>query len=137
MAGLTAIVTATSLSNGYGILPSALAGIGVGLAVGVVNAILVTRFGVNGVITTLGVSTLIAGVVTQLTGGAAVATNIPDAVVEFGLGTFLNIPKIAIALAVVVALAWYVLELTPLGPLPVRHRFNLEAARLVDIASPP
>ena len=136
VAGLTAIVTATSLSNGYGILPSALAGIGVGLAVGVVNAVLVTRFGVNGVITTLGISTIVAGVVTQLTGGAAVATNIPDAVVEFGLGTFLNIPKIAIALAVVIAIAWYVLELTPLGRYLYAIGSNLEAARLVGIRIP-
>ena len=133
VAGLTAIVTATSLSNGYGIMAAGLAGIGVGLAVGVVNAVLVTRFGVNGVITTLGISTVIAGIVTQLTGGAAVASNIPDAVVEFGLGTFLNIPKIAIALAVVVALAWYVLELTPLGRYLYAIGSNIDAARLVGI----
>lgn len=135
--GLSAIVTALALSNGYDVVVAALGGIGVGLGVGIINAVLVTRFGVNGVITTLGVSTVLAGVTSQMTGGLSISARIPDAYVEFGLGTILGIPKIVIALAVVVLAAWYVMELTPFGRYLYAIGANLNAARLVGIRIPP
>lgn len=136
VAGVSAIVTAMAMSNGYGMVLAPLAGLGVGIVVGLVNAVLVTRLGVNGVITTLGVSTVLAGVTSQITSGLAISTNIPDAVVELGLGTFLGVPKIAIALAAVVAGSWYVLELTPFGRYLYAIGSNVNAARLVGIRIP-
>ena len=133
VAGLSAIVSAMAMTNGFGVLVSPFAGIAVGLAVGAFNALLVTRFGVNGVITTLGVSTMLAGVTSQITGGLALTANIPDAVVEFGLGTWLGLPKIALALVVVVVAAWYLLELTPFGRYLYAVGASPDAARLVGI----
>ena len=133
VAGLSAIVTATIMSSGASVVVACLAGIAVGLVVGLLNAILVTKFQVNGVITTLGVSTVLAGVTSQITGGLSINANIPDAFVEFGLGSFLGIPKIVLALALVVLAAWYVVELTPFGRYLYAIGSNVNAARLVGI----
>jgi ribose transport system permease protein len=133
VAGLSAIVTATAMSNGHGVVFSAVCGILIGLAAGAVNAVIVTVFKVNGVITTLGTSTILAGVTSQITNGQSISANIPSSFVNFGLGTFLGIPKLALALAVVVAVAWYVLELTPFGRYLYAIGSNLNAARLVGI----
>ncbi|RFS87388.1 ABC transporter permease [Actinomadura spongiicola] len=133
VAGVTAVFTAAALSGGHGLLLSGLIGIGCGLVIGLANALIITRGRVNAVITTLGVSTILEGVVNQRTNGVAITTNIPDSVVNFGLGTTAGIPRVALVLIAVALLVYYVLDHTPWG----RYLFALgsspSAARLVGI----
>jgi ribose transport system permease protein len=110
-----------------------LLGIGIGLGVGVFNAVVVTRIGVNGIIATLGTATLLAGVIQAKTGGVAVVSNIPDAVVSFGSGNWLSIPKAGWLLVVVTLGVYYLLNHTPFGRYLYAVGANLEAAKLVGL----
>lgn len=133
IAGLSSIFVAAVLAHGAS-LPLAIGlGLGLGLVVGIVNSLLITRVGVNAVITTLGTSIIVDGVVNQKSGGIAIAGNIPLSFTEFGSSTWIGIPKIAFVLVLVAIVVYYVLEHTPYG----RHLYafgsNRAAARLVGI----
>jgi ribose transport system permease protein len=132
-AGLSAVYVASAMSSGTPVILAILIGIGIGVIVGLVNALLVTRFGVNGVITTLGTSTIIAGVVTQKTGGLSIVSNIPDGVTNFGAGTWIGIPRVAFALALVALGVYYLLGHTPIGRYTYAFGSNRAAARLVGV----
>jgi ribose transport system permease protein len=133
VAGVSSIFAASVLSNGRGIVVAILVGLGCGLVVGAANALIVSKVGVNGVIATLGVATVLDGVVNQRTGGLAVTTNIPDSWVDFGLGTVFGVPKIALAMAVVAVMTYYLLGYTAFGRYLHALGSNAQAASLVGI----
>lgn len=133
IAGVSSIVTALAMSNGIGIVLSPLVGLAIGATLGLVNAVIVTKFGVNGVITTLGMATLLDGVTNQITGGLAITTDIPDAVVNFGLGNWFGIPSVIFALVFFVVVVTYVLGYTPFGRYLYAIGSNVGAAKLVGI----
>ena len=124
MAGVTSIVTALMLSNGLGLLLSPLIGLLLGVCIGGVNAL---------IITTLGMATLLDGVTNQLTGGLSITTDIPDFIIELGIGRWLGIPKVIFVLAAVALLVAYVLGHTPFGRYLYAIGANQAAARLVGI----
>jgi ribose transport system permease protein len=135
MAGLSAIYVADTLAHGTAVPVAILLGVGIGIAVGGVNALLVTRAQVNAVIATLATSIIIAGVITQKTGGQTITGNIPIGFTDFGTLNTLGIPRPAFALAVVTALVYYALNHTPLGRYAYAIGSNRSAARLVGIRS--
>jgi ribose transport system permease protein len=132
-AGLSSVFVAVALTGGTSAVLAILLGIGIGLAVGVINAILVTRLNVNAVITTLGISIIIAGIITLKTDGVTIAGEIPAHVTDFGTLSWFGIPRSVIAMVVVAAFVYYLLEHTPYG----RHLYalgsNRSAARLTGI----
>lgn len=134
-AGMCSIFCASALSSGIPMVPAILIGIGVGALVGVFNALIVTRFGVNAVITTLGMATILDGVVTQKSHGLAIVNHIPASMVDFGTANWLGVPRTAYVLALIAFAVYYVLGHTPLG----RHLYalgsNRSAAHLVGIRS--
>jgi hypothetical protein len=79
-------------------------GIGIGALVGTLNAVVVTRLRVTAVIATLGMATIVAGVINQRTGGLALVSNIPDGFTSFGSSDWLGVPRPFYALAVVALL---------------------------------
>ncbi len=133
IAGLVAVTTASALSSGRPILLSIAMGIGVGVLVGVVNALLVTRAGVNGVVTTLGTSTILLGIVNQTTGGLAIVSDIPRSFTRFGTGSTFGIPTVALALVAAVLFTWFMLDHTPFGRRLSAIGSNPEAAALLGL----
>lgn len=133
IAGLSSVFVASALAGGTAVPLAIALGIGLGLLVGGINALLITRVGVNAVITTLGVSIILAGVMNQKTGGLSVTGNIPLGFSEFGSSNWLGIPKIAYVLAVVAIAVYYLLGHTPYGRYLYAFGANREAARLVGI----
>jgi len=133
VAGLSSIFVASALSDGTPVVVAILIGIGIGAGVGLVNALLVTKAGINGVITTLGMATVITGVIVQRTGGVAVVSDIPASVTGFGTENFLGVPRVAYVLAVVAAGVYYLLAHTPFGRKLYALGSNPTAARLVGI----
>lgn len=133
IAGLSSVYVASVLASGTSVPLAIGLGIGLGLLVGGINALLITRVGVNAVITTLGTSIILAGVVNQKTGGLSVTGNIPLSFSEFGSSNWLGIPKIAFILALVAIVVYYVLGHTPYGRYLYAFGANREAARLVGI----
>lgn len=132
-AGLSSVFVASALGVGTPVWLAILIGLGVGVGVGIVNAVIVTQVKVNAVIATLGTATSLEGALNQKTGGLAVASNIPQSVVDFGSGKTLGIPNPAWAMIAIAFIVWYVLAFTPAG----RHLYalgsNAAAARLVGL----
>ena len=78
-------------------------------------------------------ATLLDGVTNQLTGGLSITTDIPDFIIELGIGRWLGIPKVIFVLAAVALLVAYVLGHTPFGRYLYAIGANQAAARLVGI----
>ena len=92
-----------------------LAVLALGALVGAVNGLVVTRFGVNALITTLGSASVVIGVVNWYTGGVPIIQGIPTTLTNFGSGNWLGLPKMAYLLVAVALLIWYLLEHAPFG----------------------
>jgi ribose transport system permease protein len=133
IAGLSAVLGASALSDGAPVAVAILYGVGLGMGVGAVNAVLVTRAGVNGVITTLGVATILSGIVVQKTGGLTVVSHIPRSVTNFGSGNTFGIPRVALVLVALAIAAYYLLEHTPSGRQIYAVGSNRAAATLVGV----
>lgn len=82
---------------------------------GWINGWIVTRFKVLSFITTLGMSTIIAGLTFWITGGATVFQNIPANFVILGRSSLLGIPTLTIIMIILVALFWFVMRHTAFG----------------------
>ena len=137
VAGMTSVLTAASYADwGFPIWAGALVGVGLGAAVGLVNGLVVTRFGVNALITTLGSASVVTGVVSWYTGGNSIIQGIPAGLTNFGSGNWLGVPKMLYLLVVVALLIWYLLEHTPFGRYLHSVGANAESARLVGLSIP-
>jgi ribose transport system permease protein len=133
--GLTSIATASLLSKYSAPLwIAAPAGIALGALVGLLNGFLVAKLGLNALITTLGIATVITGLVSLYTDGLSIITGIPQALTDLGSGVWFGIPCTLYVLGAVAWFTWYLLEHTPFG----RHLHavgsNPAAARLVGLA---
>src|SRR5205823_5689971 len=91
-----------------------LAGLGIGLVVGLINGLLVTRMGLPPFIATLGMLGIARGVVLLLTGAKTIAP-LPDAFNAIANGFFLGLPSLFWILIVVAVIAAFVLGRTVFG----------------------
>jgi len=131
--GLSSVFAAAAMANGAPVWLALLIAVVLGLAVGFANGFVVTRTRVNAVIVTLGMATVLHGVVTQKTKGLSIASGIPSSLTDFGSATWLGIPRpIFVLLAVALGLH-YLLSHTPFGRYLYSMGSNEEAARLVGL----
>lgn len=132
-AGLAAIFAASTVASS-GSIPLALAAaLGVGLLIGIVNGLLVTKARIDSVIATLGMTIVIAGVVQWKTGGTALLEHIPHSLTKLNSQNLLGVPVLAwIALAIALV-CYYVLRHTVYGRDLYAIGSNRPAARLVGI----
>jgi ribose transport system permease protein len=135
-AGVSSIFVATAMSNGTSVVLAIAFGVGIGLAVGVFNALIVTRARVMGIIATIGSAALLDGLTQQKTGGVAIVANIPASVVNFGSLNWLQVPRVGWLLLVVILFVYYLLNHTPFGRYLYAIGSNKEAARLVGLRTP-
>jgi ribose transport system permease protein len=113
---LASIIIAKAMASwGLPLAPAILVGVAVGGAIGLMNGWLVAYVRVNALIATLGVSTVIAGVVQATTNGNSIVSGISSDLVAFGAGNWLGLPRTVYALVVVGVLIAYVLAQTPYG----------------------
>jgi ribose transport system permease protein len=132
--GLCSIVTASMMSKtGLPLLPSILIGVATGVAIGAINGILVAYLGINSIIATLGVSTIIAGIVQAYTQGIPVSSNISPALTGMSNQLVLGIPVLFILMLVLAAAAWFVLTQTTYGRYLFAVGSNADAATLVGL----
>lgn len=97
---LGGVVAALLSIQGVPIPVCFLAAILAGLAVGCVNGVIVAQFGILSFITTLGMGTVLDGVIYGLTGGTTVFNGIPKAFTIPGILKIAGIPFITIVAAV-------------------------------------
>jgi ribose transport system permease protein len=134
VAGLTQVLVAGLMArSGVPLAVAVLAGIGVGVVVGLLNGTVIAWIGVNSVLVTLGVAAVASGLVTWYTGSQSIITGISKSLVDFGSGQWLGIPRTVYVLAVVAFLAGYLLGWTPYGRYLQAIGSNERAAELVGV----
>lgn len=103
-----------------------------GLAIGLLNGLLIVVVGVNAFIITLGAMTVLTGLAFGITKGQVI-TNLPPELLSLGRTQILGLPAAVWYGWLLAAVLWYVFEWTPFG----RHLLfvggNAEAAKLAGI----
>lgn len=129
LAALSSVVAAAGMTRfGLGWGPAVLVAIGVAALVGLATGLLVARGGISSLVTTLGVSSVLIGLLSWYTEGESVLGTFPGAFTSLGSWPW---PLVVLGLATLVL--WYVLEQTPWGRRLYAVGSNREAARLVGI----
>ena len=107
--------------------------VALGVGVGLVNGVAVTAFGMSPFVTTLGVATLLGGLVLWYTDGQAIYTGIAPSLKQFGSSTVAGLPQVTAVVTGVAVLAWYLLSHTPFGRTLYAIGSNASSARLVGL----
>lgn len=104
----------------------------IGIAVGSINGFIVAFIGVDSLIATLGMSSILlaaAGYVTKYN----FVGPFPNSFGDIVAGNILGIPKVTVYMAVIAIVVWYVLEHTPTGRRIFATGASPDAARLAGI----
>lgn len=127
------IVVGLMAYQGLPIWLSIVAALLIGVGIGCINGILVTKVRINAVISTLGVGTMLSGI--GFTYSAfPIATGIPRAFTDISLGRpFFGVPNPVLAMGVVLAVLLIILNRTDMGQKMQAVGSNIEAARLSGI----
>jgi ribose transport system permease protein len=132
--GLSAVVSAKFMAaTGLPLAVCGLAAVATGVTIGVINGLLVARLGINSLITTLGVGTVLGGIAVAVAGNQPIVEGIPSSLVSFGTGKFLGLPNTLFVLVIAALLVLYLLEHTPFGRYLHAIGSNRRAAVLVGV----
>ena len=129
LAGVTATHLALSASPAVAVL----AGLGVGLAVGLVNGVIATIFRINALIATLAMSFVISGLASLVTGGNLVIAYSRPAFGDLARTSFLTVKTSTWAMVIAVTVLAVVLARTTAGRYMYASGSNAEAARLAGV----
>ena len=105
-----------------------------GALIGIVNGFLVTKAGVNAVIATLGVGTILVGFEFLYNDGLPTIVGLPEGFTNLSLNKTLGVPNPIWIAALISAVLWVVLNRTELGQRLQAAGGNREAARLAGIS---
>ncbi|MEU9671797.1 ABC transporter permease, partial [Streptomyces bobili] len=129
------LVVPVGAGHGLGLLPGAWAvpvTLAVGALVGVVNALLIIRFGLNGFIVTLGMLIVLRGVLTGVSGGQTFF-QLPPSMLYLGTAQWLGVPASIWICLVLFAVAIVVLGWTSFGRSLYAIGGNVDASKAAGI----
>lgn len=132
--GLTQIIAAKMMADGHSLTISVIAAVALGAGIGLVNGLVISRLGVNSIITTLGTASLVQGFTTYRSKGSTIATGQSKTLLNLGSKNWLDVPRIAFLVVVVAAIVGYILTQTPIGRSLEAIGTNRQAAKLVGLA---
>ncbi|MFH8251228.1 ABC transporter permease [Microbacterium sp. B2969] len=133
-AAMTQVVTAGLMSlYGFPLWLSIVIAMALGTIVGVINGYFVTKLHMSPFVTTLGMSMLLAGLMSWFTGGRTFVTGIDPAIIKFGSMRFIGIPVVFYITLLVALVAWYFFTHTPFGRSLYAIGSNATAAKLVGL----
>ena len=119
-------ILVTGLPSQQGHLPSCLSII-IAIAtcgtIGLINGLLVARLRISSLVATLSASVIVTGSVLWYTNGTVFYTGIPQDLPRLAQENLFGVPLPAIFLLIIVIVAWYTLEATPLGRIFLRCRW--------------
>lgn len=102
--------------------------------VGTVNGLLVTRFGMDPFVTTLGMSLFITGLMFWFGGGQTLVSGIDRRILEFGSARLFGfVPVVFVVTLSIAVLAWYFFTHTPFGRSLYAIGSSATAAKLVGV----
>jgi ribose transport system permease protein len=132
LGGVAVVVAKLTVDSGWDLAPALAVGLAVGAAIGAVNGAAVAYGGANSFIVTLGIATLVGGLVSLYSDNQAIV-GVPDSMLEFGNGTWLGIPRPTWLLIACALLVSYLLRYTVYGRRLTQVGSNPSSARLVGI----
>lgn len=133
-ASLAGVAVSLLMINGAPIPLAILGALVLGVIIGTLNSVLVTRLGVNALVATLGVGSVAIGFNYFISGGAAqpFGSVVPE-FSQISVGTWFGVPRNVYYMVVVVSVLWVVLNRTDLGRNIQAVGGNAEAARLAGV----
>jgi ribose transport system permease protein len=127
------LVTGLMVKQGLPIWLSIVLVLGVGLLVGVVNGLIVTKLKVNSVIATIGIGSILVGLTFAYSTGVPIASGVPKSFTAIALNRTFGIPNNVFIMAAVLFMLWVLVNHTDLGQQIQAVGGNIEAARLSGI----
>ncbi|MFI5426588.1 ABC transporter permease [Aeromicrobium sp. UC242_57] len=118
--------------HGWPLLPALVACVLAGALIGLINAVLVVKVGINSFIATIGVGTVLAGLTVQLS-GTNVIPGLPEPLVKASSAEFLGLPLPVFYGLGLALILWVVYEWTPVGRRIMFVGAGREAARLAGV----
>jgi ribose transport system permease protein len=132
---VSACWTAWALTTHHGVVIAVGGALVIGVIVGLVNAFIVVRMGVDPFISTLAMSSVLAAVAYIITGGTSIP--IPQLgyspFLDFGRTLLFGLPLPVYYVAVIALVMWWVLDYTPAGRYFYAVGGNPVAARLAGV----
>ncbi|MEW9096989.1 MAG: ABC transporter permease [Clostridiaceae bacterium] len=132
VAAFSGAISMKLLSMGYSITISIIASLLVGGVIGLINGFFVAKINIPSLIATMGMVTIVRGLILLFTGGYPISQDIPE-FSKIGNGYFLRIPIPVIIFFIIVAIAHVVLTKTRFGRYVYSVGGNSEASRLNGI----
>lgn len=133
-ANLSGILTVVLLNNNHwGVVPAILAGIVCGMAVGVVNSIVIVKLGVNSFIATLGMSSILSAMLVIVSSNSQPLPPTSTAWNNFTQTTIAGFQIVVLYLIILGFILWWLLAHTPVGRYFYAVGGNTEAARLSGV----
>jgi ribose transport system permease protein len=133
-AGLSSMVAAGLMArDGLNLAETLLAVFVMGLLIGAINGLLVTRFGLNGLIATLGSATLLDGLQSWYSHNLSISSGFSQSLVNFGTQTLWKVPRLTVVALLLALVTAYVITQTPFGRRLVAIGSSSPAARLVGV----
>ena len=133
MASLGGIIAALLAVKGLPMAVCFLLPVVISFFIGLLNGWVVARFRVLSFITTLGMSTVLSGVIYRLTGGATVFQNIPKGFSWLGTFKIGELPLLSVIMVVFVAAFTFIMRHTVLGRRLYAIGGNVEASRIAGV----
>jgi ribose transport system permease protein len=131
--GLSAtVVGALMVKSGASPVVAIVLTLAAGATIGAVNGALVAVLGVNSFIATLGTTSVLLAL-TEIVSNDQFIGPVPDSFQRIASGAPLGIPSVTIYCLLLAALAWYVLEHTPVGRRIYATGAGADAARLAGV----
>jgi ribose transport system permease protein len=133
--GFASVFSAYASSHGVNLVLVIFLSIGIGCAVGAVNAFLVVGLEVNAFIATLGTATILSGGNLLVTQGAVIFNGIPQSLIGVAQHSVAGVPLRVFYLIILAIGLWYLLDHTPYGRYLRATGLGREAARLTGVAT--
>lgn len=126
------LVSWLMVRHGFPVIPAMVISIAAGTLVGLANAMLVNKVGINLFIATLGMSSLLIAAAEWITGNLEIV-GVPPSFASIANNTILGITLPVYMMFILAIIIWYVLDHTPMGRWVYATGGNLEAARLSGV----
>ncbi|MFV0433961.1 MAG: ATP-binding cassette domain-containing protein [Leucobacter sp.] len=133
LCGVSSLFAAGALNAGLPLPVAILIALAVSLVIGAINGALVTFVGVDSVIVTLAMTTLLAGLVTWYTSGKSIVTGIPESLLAISNPIVIGIPISFVLALLITFITAFVLKNTPFGRYLHAIGSNASAAHLVGL----
>lgn len=127
-----AVVAYLTVNEGWSVWLACVAALFVGVLVGCINALVVVNFKVDSFIATLGVQAILFALLLRVTEGQQII-GLPIEFLDIAVYKIAGIPVPFFIMLGIAVVAWYVMEMTPVGRYIEATGGNKDAARLAGV----